>query len=357
MKKNFKDKAIAFTVNFIKKHRMLKPLAIALLSIVLFVYKCFTGVLSNGKRLVAVSFVVVFFFMSSSFSNPPVEVEEDVYLNVSVTETVKDSSNAVSDINEVVEVIEVTTIPLGSDYEVSDDYDEDVISTEALAAELDISDTDEDAEAFSVEDFLADYELSSYTEDTASFDVNAWYLILVNKTNPVPDNYDAHLTTLKGSMKCDERVKDVLLKMMAAAKEDGISLSVVSPYRDYKLQEKLFNRKVNEYMNKGYSYLEAYKYASRKVIIPGASEHQLGLAFDILSSGYGVLNSAFGNTEAGKWLREHCYEYGFILRYPKGKEDITGIVYEPWHFRYVGVEAATYITENGLTLEEFIDDL
>ena len=101
---------------------------------------------------------------------------------------------------------------------------------------------------------------------------------------------------------------------------------------------------------------EAYEEASRSVAIPGTSEHQLGLALDILGSGYSSLNEGFADTKAGQWLAENCAKYGFILRYPKGKEDITGIIYEPWHFRYVGNPHALMISDEGLTLEEYLEE-
>ena len=119
----------------------------------------------------------------------------------------------------------------------------------------------------------------------------------------------------------------------------------------------LFNRKIHKYMGWGMSYVEAYKRASNTVTVPGASEHQIGLAIDFMSGNYRRLDSGFADTKAGKWLAEHSCEYGFILRYPQGKEYITGIAFEPWHFRYVGKEAATIITEKGITLEEFWEDL
>ena len=157
-------------------------------------------------------------------------------------------------------------------------------------------------------------------------------------------------------MHCDERIIDDLLAMIQAAKDDGVSLQIISPYRDLKYQENLFNRKVTYYMNEGLSYMEAYQLASQAVTVPNASEHQLGLALDIVTDTYTKLKEEFEDTEAGKWLAANSYRYGFILRYPKGKEDITCIEYEPWHFRYVGVEAATLITEQGITLEEFWEE-
>ena len=106
-------------------------------------------------------------------------------------------------------------------------------------------------------------------------------------------------------------------------------------------------------MDGGMSYMDAYNLASQAVTVPGSSEHQIGLAVDIVTDGYTTLDEGFGDTPAGKWLYENSADYGFILRYPKGKENITSIEYEPWHFRYVGVEAARVITDNGMCLEEF----
>ena len=110
-------------------------------------------------------------------------------------------------------------------------------------------------------------------------------------------------------------------------------------------------------MDKGMSYIDAYKVSSQAVTVPGASEHQIGLALDIVCSTYYNLNEGYGETQAGQWLEAHSYEYGFTLRYPKGKEYITGIEYEPWHFRYVGKEAAGVMKEKGICLEELIDSL
>ena len=163
--------------------------------------------------------------------------------------------------------------------------------------------------------------------------------------------------TISGNMKCDERIIEPLTQMFAAAKEDGINLVVCSPYRDLERQEFLFERKVKSYQHSGMSYMDAYKKASVTVTLPGASEHQIGLAVDIISDTYTSLNEGFADTDAGKWLAEHSWEYGFILRYPLGKEEITGIQYEPWHFRYVGTDAAEVITNQNITLEEFVENL
>ena len=141
--------------------------------------------------------------------------------------------------------------------------------------------------------------------------------------------------------------------MVKAAKDEEIKLVICSPYRDLDRQKMLFDRKISSYMKKGYSYMDAYKLSSQAVTIPGASEHQVGLAIDIVTDNYTYLDDGFADTDAGKWLKDHCEEYGFILRYPADKEYITGIEFEPWHFRYVGRSAARVIMDNDLCLEEF----
>ena len=188
---------------------------------------------------------------------------------------------------------------------------------------------------------------------TYAFDASDWRLILVNKQHPIPEDYEFTLGTITGSMQCDERIIEDLLLMLQKAKSDGVNLAICSPYRNLGRQETLFNKKIKLYMGQGMSYMEAYKVASQAVTIPGASEHQMGLALDIFSDTYTSLDEGFADTEAGRWLAEHSCEYGFVLRYPEGKEDITSIEFEPWHFRYVGKEAAAVMTQEGICLEEF----
>ncbi|HAG68943.1 MAG TPA: D-Ala-D-Ala carboxypeptidase VanY [Lachnospiraceae bacterium] len=186
-------------------------------------------------------------------------------------------------------------------------------------------------------------------------DVSDWNLILVNKQNPVPEDYEYNLTWLNDSKQIDRRIIEPVERLFDAAKEDGIELMICSAYRSYERQTTLFNNKLDKLIGAGMCYLDAFRTASYSVTIPGTSEHQLGLALDIITPDYTALDSGFADTEAGKWLKENAAEYGFILRYPAGKEYITGIIFEPWHFRYVGVENAKYMTDNGLVLEEYID--
>lgn len=219
-----------------------------------------------------------------------------------------------------------------------------------------------DSDMMSAEDILSWNSLEdlNVAEEESELSADDWRLVLINKRYEIPDDYTftpGYIRTMKGTQKCDERIIPDLLKMLQAAKDDGINLLICSPYRDLSYQEYLFNRKIKEYMRQGMSYMDAYALSAQAVTIPGASEHQIGLALDIVCDTYTDLKEGFGDTEAGKWLAEHSCEYGFILRYPKGKEYITGIEYEPWHFRYVGTEAATIITNEDLTLEEFVNSL
>jgi D-alanyl-D-alanine carboxypeptidase len=193
--------------------------------------------------------------------------------------------------------------------------------------------------------------------DSVVFSKDDWQLILINKQHPIPDDYSFQLATIKGSSQCDERILKDLLAMLQAAKNDGVNLVVRSPYRTEDRQEKLFVQKIKNYMNKGMTYMEAFKVSSQTVTVPGSSEHQVGLALDITCDTYPALDAGFGDTEAGKWLAANGADYGFILRYPLGKEYITGIEFEPWHYRYVGEQAARVIMGEGITLEEFWERL
>ncbi|MBQ7562530.1 MAG: M15 family metallopeptidase [Lachnospiraceae bacterium] len=200
--------------------------------------------------------------------------------------------------------------------------------------------------------------ISIFSFDTVQAgETEEWALILANKQTPIPKDYEAELTFCDSAHEVDERIAKPLSQMIAAAGKDGVILEVCSAHRSYERQVELFRNKIDGLMRSGLSYYEAYKTASYSVTVPGTSEHQLGLALDIVTPGYTDLDAGFGETEAGKWLAENSADHGFILRYPLGKEHITGIIYEPWHFRYVGVKAAKEITKRGITLEEYLEDI
>ena len=343
---------------FGRKNFLFKILSYVALFFVKPVFLLTRAVSMNYVRILIAGIGMLFFVISASFTKVQAEIpqeeavveaetqeviESDTPVVVYIEEEKEDEFNLEEILSDSENIIDDTEVYDGEEIEF-DEYEEALIATPD--------------ESYNAEDILGendnvDIDASEETE----LDPDAWYLVLINKQHPVPDDYEFTLDTLYGSLRCDERVKDNVLAMIKAAKEDGINLVINSPYRDYNLQVILFQRKIEKYMAMGYSYMEAYEIGSMTVTVPGASEHQIGLAFDITCDYYQKLNKGFGDTEAGLWLREHCKEFGFIIRYPEGKEYITGINYEPWHFRYVGVEAATKIMDEGITLEELIDEL
>lgn len=183
-----------------------------------------------------------------------------------------------------------------------------------------------------------------------------WYLMLVNQSHPMEDGYVPELANIDDSHQVDARVLEPLQNMLKAASDEGYSLYVCSAYRSVDRQKELFNESMIDYVNQGMTYYEAAIETAKSIVWPGESEHATGLAMDIVSSDYAGLDEKQGETDDQKWLMEHCYEYGFILRYPKDKSEDTGIIYEPWHYRYVGVEAALAIRDQGVTLEEYLNE-
>lgn len=181
-----------------------------------------------------------------------------------------------------------------------------------------------------------------------------WCLALVNKDYTLDKDYEPAMKKLVDDMEVDERIVEEAAQMLKDAKKAGMNMEVVSAYRSYDTQSTYFNSDMQSWVNSGYSLVEAYETTSQSVAYPGHSEHAMGLALDIVSESYQTLDEEQENTDEAQWLKEHCWEYGFILRYPAGTTEITGIVYEPWHYRYVGKEAAKEITEQGITLEEYL---
>lgn len=202
-----------------------------------------------------------------------------------------------------------------------------------------------------------DKEYESEKQKPINSNTTDWNLILVNKDNPIPEDYKVETVKLEEKWKIDFRIKDALEKMLEDARKEGLDPIICSAYRTSNYQKNLFNNKVKEYKKKGYSQKEAEEQAELWVTIPGTSEHEIGLSLDIVDKKYQTLDENQENTDTQKWLMEHCYEYGFILRYPTDKKDITKINYEPWHYRYVGIKDAMFIKEKGYCLEEYIEFL
>ena len=175
--------------------------------------------------------------------------------------------------------------------------------------------------------------------------VNPWFF--------VPADYAPELVDAEDGYIVDKSCRDSLLQMLSDCRKAGHNARITSAYRRHSTQIELYNNKVWYFMNCGYDEASARKEAGTIIAVPGTSEHELGLAVDLVDANYWVLDEAQENMPAQKWLMEHCWEYGFILRYPNGKSAATGIIYEPWHYRYVGKELAQEIQATGLCLEEY----
>jgi len=190
------------------------------------------------------------------------------------------------------------------------------------------------------------------TPSIPQVDINSWELILVNADNRLESDWTPPTVITVSDSQCpiDSRIEEPLMAMAQGCKDAGLSVYLSSGYRSYSEQAANFTRVCN---NNGVA--DGKDANGFYITMPaGGSEHQTGLAVDITDIYYPIKDSSLENTETFKWLKEHCTEYGFILRFPKDKEEITGVMYEPFHFRYVGVEVAEYMTENNLCLEEFV---
>ena len=168
------------------------------------------------------------------------------------------------------------------------------------------------------------------------------YVLLTNRWNPVPQDYVLDLVPI-GNYQIDRSARDALEAMIKDCQAAGFSCSINNTYRSKDLQQYLWNRSVNKYMAQGMSYAKAVEETGKDTMLPGHSEHQTGLAVDL-----------DGSKAAYAWLAEHCWDYGLILRYPEDRIEITGIIYEPWHFRYVGTELSLELEELGLCMEEYM---
>lgn len=185
-----------------------------------------------------------------------------------------------------------------------------------------------------------------------------WNLLLVNPDQALPADFDVELSDVDNEQQIDWRIVDAWENWRAAALEEGHRLFLASAFRSVERQADNYQQTLQEYIEAGLSEIEAVEKTKEYLTEPGHSEHHTGLALDIVDeewivAGHG-LEPEYAEEKSQKWLISTMSDYGFILRYPEGKERMTGIQYEPWHFRYVGVENAKYIEEHNLTLEEYI---
>lgn len=181
-------------------------------------------------------------------------------------------------------------------------------------------------------------------------------ILLVNKENPLPDTYRPELVKLRSyGVEVAQEMYEDLTDMLNDGEAEGLVFWVASGYRSMERQRELLDEDIEALMRRGSSPSEAYEEVVQETMPVGCSEHATGLAVDIVAKDYQILDEKQERTEEIQWLQENCSRYGFILRYPKGKEDITKVSYESWHFRYVGKAAAEEIMESGLTLEEYLE--
>lgn len=213
------------------------------------------------------------------------------------------------------------------------------------AAGLESDETSEGAQG------LAGAQVSSLQSD--------WRMVLVNPNVKLPDDYTVETETADASTgkELQTEAAEAYRQMAKAAEADGVSLMLCSGYRSVEYQQGLFDKKVEQCLSEGLSQEDAEIKAATIVAAPGHSEHNTGLAADIVTPDHQMLDTAFEQTPAFAWLSQHAAEYGFILRYPQDKTAITGIIYEPWHYRYVGVDNAAAILQSGGCLEEYLAKL
>lgn len=218
-----------------------------------------------------------------------------------------------------------------------------------------------DSTVSSAENTAAPANTLGLTADEARAMLADPLMVLVNHTSKMPDDYTFDTKECGSATAVNKTLQtvacDAFLSMQKAAAADGVTVWMQSGYRSVKYQTSLYERKTKYYLDKGYDNATAKEKAAAVVNPPGYSEHNCGLAADLNSPEHTGLDEGFEKTAAFRWLCEHAGDYGFILRYPKDAEDKTEIIYEPWHWRYVGVENAAKINASGLCFEDYIETL
>lgn len=202
---------------------------------------------------------------------------------------------------------------------------------------------------FAFSGFSIDANGQISVEERRSYNSDIWELTLVNADNPVDENWESNYVELSNGEKVDERIYPDLQNMFDDMRAQGVYPIVREGYRSRQRQVELLEEKTQKYENEGYSHSNALKAAKETVAEPGTSEHELGLSVDINAA------DGYENEDVYKWLEKNAYKYGFIMRYPSNKQHVTGIEYEPWHYRYVGKDAAKEMNESGACLEEYLN--
>ena len=292
--------------------------------------KFITAIISTA----VIGFIAVLGFnlMLNNLNTEPIRdtvSSEDTY---SVDTTQTDSELAESDESEVYSVLSqnISTDNVQTDSE--SDTQSDTTETDISSSEKVTTDSD------NTNHIVIPYD-------------GVWEQILVNRWNVIPDDYTFETFTLDSGNQIDIRIYNALQKMFDDARSLGIYPVVTEAYRSHDDRVAMMQSYIDAYIAEGYDEKTAKRMAEEYVAIPGTSEHEIGLALDINPDiEYSTTEEVYG------WLAENAYQYGFILRYPEGKESITGINYEPWHYRYVGEECAAEIYESGMCLEEYLEN-
>ncbi|MBQ2581404.1 MAG: M15 family metallopeptidase [Ruminococcus sp.] len=182
------------------------------------------------------------------------------------------------------------------------------------------------------------------------------YLMLVSRFEPLPQGFEQklRLREIRGKL-FEIQTADALERLLFDAQNENIELDVISGYRSADYQQMLWEREISKEIAGGLSYGKAVEKVGKTLALPNASEHETGLAVDFAQKGKTDVGYDFAGSAQAVWLERNAHRYGFILRYPRLKEHITGISFEPWHYRYVGAESARLMKENGICLEEFLD--
>jgi len=186
-----------------------------------------------------------------------------------------------------------------------------------------------------------------------------WAFFLVDNGNPLGADYKVELAEICPNHYMDKRAAPYAVKMLENAEKDGVALNVVSSYRNLDKQSKNFEDYVKRLLDEGYTREDAMTITAEQIAHPGASEHNAGLAIDIVTAdwwnGHDDITADFADSPEFDWLKRNAWKYGFVMRYPEAKEGITGIMYEPWHYRFVGVFRAEQMRYSDLCLEEYVE--
>lgn len=304
---------------------------------------------------VTIEFGLINFYMCSNDNNSS-NSKNDTNINKLIDKAVQDSIdkyfadldtlmvNAIIKADEVITAEEITE-------------DNDINAEDMIEETSDSSESSEKATEVENETEIEIDEINRITLDNMLIYVDSPYYesdipILINRDNYIPEDYNPDLVYIDNSNQLNAKAESAFNDMLAASKKDGINIWVVSAYRSHARQTNNFNNNVNILVSQGLNQYEACIQTARYIAVPGTSEHEAGLAID-----FNLIEERFDQTREYIWLINNCTDFGFILRYQKNTEPITKIAYEPWHYRYVGINHAKKIVELGLTLDEYVAEL